>query len=93
VNKLYWTEHDKRAMNLAVDLLGADAMLLHGTPDDERRASVGLGHRAVVHPYPASPMQIGFLFSLSTTIFGGTSEIQRNVIAERTLGLPREPSP
>ena len=68
-------------------------MLLHGTPDDERRASVGLGHRAVVHPYPASPMQIGFLFSLSTTIFGGTSEIQRNVIAERTLGLPREPSP
>lgn len=91
VNKLYWTEHDKRAMNLAVDLLGPDAMLLLGTPDDERRASVGLGHRAVVHPYPASPLQTGFLFSLSGTIFGGTSEIQRNVIAERTLGLPREP--
>ena len=93
VNKLYWTEHDKRAMNLAIDLLGPDGMLLLGTPDDERRASVGLGHRAVVHPYPASPMQIGFLFSRSGTIFGGTSEIQRNVIAERTLGLPREPSP
>ena len=92
VNKLYWTEHDKRAMNLAIDLLGPDAMLLLGTDDDERRASVGLGHRAVVHRYPASPLQSGFLFSLSGTIYGGTSEVQRNVIAERTLGLPREPS-
>jgi alkylation response protein AidB-like acyl-CoA dehydrogenase len=89
VNKLAWTEHDKRAMNLAVDLMGADAMLLWGTPDDERRASVGLGHRAVVHPYPVSPLQAGFLFSLSGSIYGGTSEVQRNLIAERTLGLPR----
>ena len=43
MNKLYWTEHDKRAMNLAVDLLGPDAMLLLGKPDDERRARWGSG--------------------------------------------------
>ena len=41
--------------------------------------------------YPASPLQTSFLFALAETIYGGTSEIQRNVVAERVLGLPRDP--
>ena len=48
---------------------------------------------AAGEPYELTPLQSLFLFTRSDTIYGGTNQIQRNIIAERALGLPREPRP
>ncbi len=44
-------------------------------------------------PYDLSRLQSLFLFTRSDTIYGGTNQIQRNIIAERALGMPKEPRP
>jgi len=41
--------------------------------------------------YPVSALQASFFFSRSETIWGGAAEIQRNIVAEKALGLPKEP--
>ena len=90
-NKMFWSEMHQRAMELALDIFGAESMLIDtgppvgswpGAARDKRREG-----------YPVSAMMSAFFFSRSETIWGGTSQVQRNIVGERVLGLPREPKP
>lgn len=88
-NKLFWSETHQRAMELALDIWGPEALLSTATTDGGSWPATGrLKGR---DDYPVSPMMSSFFFSRSETIWGGTSQIQRNIVAERVLGLPREP--
>ena len=90
-HKVFWSDYSQWSTKLAIDVLGMEGQLLTGTDTDVRPGSVGLGRRPQVHHYPASPLQQSFFFARGESIYGGTSEIQRNLVAERVLGLPKGP--
>jgi alkylation response protein AidB-like acyl-CoA dehydrogenase len=87
-NKMFWSEFHQDTMDLAINILGLDGQILTGHPDEaEDRLRRGRDD------YPVSDIQASFFFSRSETIWGGTAEIQRNIVGERVLGLPKEPKP
>ncbi|QFU76720.1 acyl-CoA dehydrogenase [Halioglobus maricola] len=73
-NKIFWSELDQDMHATAMSILGARAELLPHAPD-----AVGVGS-----------WLDGWLFSQSGPIYAGTNEVQRNIIAERMLGMPRK---
>ncbi len=73
LTKLYWSEMDKRIQETAVGVQGAYGALAPGSP-----FAVEDGR-----------WQYGWMWAQAETIYAGSSEIQRNIIAERVLGLPR----
>ena len=88
VGKVHQSELNQRMQLMAASLLGAgatawpEAWPTAGPVDDPDRYATGL-------PYEVQ----GMLRSRANTIEGGTTEINKNVLAERVLGLPREPDP
>jgi alkylation response protein AidB-like acyl-CoA dehydrogenase len=58
-----------------------------------RGAVAGVGPRdwSPSSPYELDAFQHLFLFSRADTIYGGSDQVQRTILAERVLGLPREP--
>jgi alkylation response protein AidB-like acyl-CoA dehydrogenase len=75
--KLYWSEMSQRLHETALGVLGPAAPLWHDARDNP-----GEGR-----------WQRSWLYYRAASIFAGTNEIQRNIVGERVLGLPREATP
>jgi len=73
--KLYWSERSKRLHNTAMAVLGPAAPLWRGADGNPGDGA----------------WQRSWLYYQASSIWAGTNEIQRNVVGERVLGLPREP--
>ncbi|MGH9092513.1 MAG: acyl-CoA dehydrogenase family protein [Acidimicrobiales bacterium] len=86
-NKIFWSETDLAIHATALDLLGPEAELLEATEG----AEPGGGAPDALASAARAPGEWldGYLFALAGPIYAGTNEIQRNVVAERLLGLPR----
>jgi alkylation response protein AidB-like acyl-CoA dehydrogenase len=83
LTKLSYSEFEKRFMEVAQEILGPYGQLTDGAPAElalEIDTAVG----------DQGTWAYAFLWSRAGTIYAGSSEIQKNVIGERILGLPKE---
>jgi alkylation response protein AidB-like acyl-CoA dehydrogenase len=76
IGKLYWSTWHKSLGELSMDIQGPAGQIVPEAGDGQ---------------YVLDDLQRSYMFSRSETIYAGSSEIQRNIIGERVLGLPREP--
>lgn len=83
VSKVGFAELNKAGYELCLDLLGDDALLYDTYEPDQLATAPAAGA-------PRDPRRL-FLRSRANSIEGGTTEIMRNILAERVLGLPPEP--
>ncbi|SEF02315.1 hypothetical protein SAMN05216489_09691 [Streptomyces sp. 3213] len=86
IAKLYWSEYHTKVTDLAMDIMGLHAQVPVGRQplrtyrtDDPGAAN------------SSASWSTTYLIARSGTIYAGTSQVQRNILAERVLGLPREP--
>jgi alkylation response protein AidB-like acyl-CoA dehydrogenase len=76
IEKLFWSEMYQRQLEVALAMVGPASQLLEGSP----------------HAVDDGRWPHLYLYSRGRTIAAGSSEVQRNIIAERVLGLPRDRS-
>ncbi len=86
LNKLLWSHYHQALTELALDILGPEAIAPSG-----RDAAAGIGVDDLGSPYSSQAWVTNFIGARPGTIYSGSSEIQRNILGERVLGLPREP--
>ena len=96
VQKLLADEHGQRVMELAKDLVGPAGMLAGSgpagkLPPDRRGGATEIRFDEELFPGVEKVWHYGFLFEPALTIGGGTWAVQRNIIGELVLGLPRDP--
>lgn len=88
ISKLYWSEYHRTATELAVDIIGLDALVPTGRAPSSSFQTDDAGA-----PNSTASWAGVFLNARAGTIYAGTSQVQRNIIGEMVLGLPKEPRP
>lgn len=86
IGKLLWSSYHKEVTEAGIDLWGAEGMIGYGTGQVNNLGSPPIG----------TPNEVGnwidtFIIARPGTIYAGSSEVQKNIIGERVLGLPKEP--
>ena len=84
--KLYWSEYHKKVTELSLDILGTEALVVTGANPATSFHSDNPGASN------KSASWIGAFYNARAgTIYAGTSQIQKNILGEMVLGLPKEP--
>jgi alkylation response protein AidB-like acyl-CoA dehydrogenase len=86
ISKLSMSEIVRQQRDIGLRILGATGMLHAYKPEQQEALNEATGN-------PFAPMVTGMaLFAQGPPIYGGTDQVQRNIIGERVLGLPKEPN-
>jgi alkylation response protein AidB-like acyl-CoA dehydrogenase len=84
IAKLAWSEYHQEVLELSTEILGAEAMILEGRKPSNLLITDDIGSEN-----SSMSWIMTFLNARSEIIYAGSSEIQRNIIAEKVLGLPK----
>jgi len=88
VSKLFWSEYHQEAANLAMEILGARGMIREGRRPFKHFRTDEPGAPNTTNSW----IDVCLLNARSGTVYAGTSQVQRNIIGESILGLPKEPT-
>jgi alkylation response protein AidB-like acyl-CoA dehydrogenase len=83
IAKLHYSELDKRVQEIFLEILGPYGLQIAGAPDD-------VVLEPDTDPFEPGSWAYSFAWSRAGTIYAGSSQIQKNILGERVLGLPKE---